>query len=51
MKLYEKIQNDLKTSIKNKKRLNTSVLRVLISDIQRKNDKDYTNDYIIQVIN
>jgi uncharacterized protein YqeY len=51
MKLYEKIQSDLKTSIKNKKRLNTSVLRVLISDIQRKNDKDYNNDYIIQVIN
>jgi uncharacterized protein YqeY len=51
MKLYKKIHSDLKDTIKNRKRLNTSVLRVLISDIQRKVDKDYNDDHVILVIN
>lgn len=49
--IYDEIKKDLIDAIKNKDKLKLSVLRVLISDIQRKSDKDYNDDHVISIIN
>jgi uncharacterized protein YqeY len=48
--IYDKIKADLANAMKLRDKIKLSVLRVLVSDIQRKSDKDYNDDYVISTI-
>ncbi len=51
MSIYDRICNDCKIALKEQNKEKLSVLRVLISDIQRKYDKNYNDDWVIDTIN
>ena len=50
MTLQEKIQNDLRKAIKNKDKIGTNNLKVIIGELQRQPKKDLTDEEVIKVI-
>ena len=50
MSIYEEIKKDMVQAIKNKDETVKSLLRVLVSDIQRDPHKDYSDEKVVKVV-
>jgi len=50
MLIYERIEEDLNLAMREKDVSTMSILRVLKAEIQRNYDKNYTDEYVINVI-
>jgi len=50
MELYDRIKKDMVSEVKRKNINISGMLKVLISDVQRDPNKDYSNDKVIKVI-
>lgn len=50
MLIYEQIEEDLNLAVREKDTSTRSILRVLKAEIQRNYDKNYTDEYVINVI-